>query len=229
VTFLVAAVALFGAGLTATLSPCVLPLVPGYVGVLLDGAAARRAVGARVALFAAGAAAAFAALGAGAGLAGSATASIGVAVQRVAGAALLVMAVLSWLRGRGWAWRRRGARFAPAGVAVASPAGRALWLGLACGVAWAPCTGPLLGAALTAAAGASSTIRSTVLLLAYASGVLSPFVAIALVRPQRVPRRVRQWGRGAAAAGTPVMAVLGLVLLLGWYEQLVSRLGLLAR
>ncbi len=51
-----ASVALYGAGVSSTISPCVLPLVPGYLGVLVDGSGdGRRGRPLRVALFAAGA------------------------------------------------------------------------------------------------------------------------------------------------------------------------------
>ena len=66
----IASIALYGAGITSTISPCVLPLVPGYVGVLVDGGDSRRVRAQRVAVFALGAIAIFVALGGVAGAVG---------------------------------------------------------------------------------------------------------------------------------------------------------------
>ena len=60
----VASIALYGAGVTSTISPCVLPLVPGYLGVLADSSCVSgRARPQRVAIFAAGTIGTFVALG----------------------------------------------------------------------------------------------------------------------------------------------------------------------
>ncbi|MBI5087619.1 MAG: sulfite exporter TauE/SafE family protein [Actinobacteria bacterium] len=220
-TFVVAALALFGAGLTATLSPCVLPLVPGYLGVLADGRDGARAIVSRVTVFAAGAACTFAVLGGVAGVIGSGVGDAGSWAQRIAGGLLLVfsgVAVAGRLGRASWSVHLSN-RLSPA------PAWRAFVLGVGCGVAWTPCTGPLLGAALTAAAGASSVARSTVLLLWYAAGVLAPFVALAAFGAARAAAWLRRWSRVLGPLSATVMAGLGLVLVLGWYDGLVSRLA----
>ncbi len=216
---LVAIVALFGAGITATLSPCVLPLVPGIVGVLTGAAGVGQRVRA-MAAFAAGAIAVFAVLGV---VVGGVGAGLGSDLQRVAGAVLVALAVV-------WFAAQRGMTVPSARlvrVLPEAPFARAFVLGIGCGAAWTPCAGPLLGAALTAAGAASGSggvARSTVLLVAYAAGVLVPFVALAALGLRRVPDAFRTAGRLLAPLSAVVMLVLGVALAAGWYETLVGRL-----
>jgi cytochrome c-type biogenesis protein len=219
---LVAIVALFGAGITATLSPCVLPLVPGIVGVLAGAADAGRRVRS-MAAFAAGAISVFAVLGVAVGGLGAVGVGLGSDLQRVAGVVLVVLAVVWFAAQRGIAVpSARLIRTLPD-----APVARAFVLGVGCGAAWTPCAGPLLGAALTAAGAASGTggiARSTVLLVSYAAGVLVPFVALAALGLRRVPELFRTAGRVLAPLSAVVMLVLGVALATGWYELLVSRL-----
>ncbi|MCX6523009.1 MAG: hypothetical protein NTZ21_20325 [Actinobacteria bacterium] len=219
---LVAIVALFGAGITATLSPCVLPLVPGIVGVLTGAADVGHRVRA-MAAFAAGAITVFAVLGVAVGGIGALGVRSGSDLQRVAGVVLVGLAVM-------WFAAQRGMTVPSARlvrVLPDSPLARALALGVGCGAAWTPCAGPLLGAALTAAGAASGTggvARATVLLVAYAAGVLVPFIALAALGLRRVPDAFRTAGRVLAPMSAVVMLLLGVALATGWYGALVSRL-----
>ena len=214
--------ALFGAGITATLSPCVLPLVPGIVGVLTGAADTRHRVQA-MAAFAVGAVIVFTVLGLAVGGLGAVGARLGGDLQRVAGVVLVVLAVAWFAAQRGLTLPSvRLVRVLPD-----APLGRAFALGVGCGAAWTPCAGPLLGAALTAAgaaSGAGGVARSTALLVAYAAGVLAPFIALAALGLRRVPDALRAVGRVLAPASAIVMLVLGVALTAGWYESLVGRL-----
>ncbi len=219
---LVAIVALFGAGITATLSPCVLPLVPGIVGVLTGAADTGHRVRAMTA-FAAGAVMVFAVLGVAVGGLGVVGSRLGSDLQRAAGVVLVVLAVV-------WFAAQRGMSVPSARLfrkLPDAPLARAFVLGVGCGAAWTPCAGPLLGAALTAAGAASGSggvARSTVLLVAYAAGVLAPFTALAALGLRRVPDALRSAGRVLAPVSAVVMLVLGVALAAGWYESLVGRL-----
>ncbi len=219
-SWLVVAVALFGAGVASSLSPCVLPLVPGYLGVLADGASgSRRAV--RVATFAASAVATFAMLGSLVGSAGP----LGVSssrLQHIAGAILLVLAAASESSRRGWLhleWR-------PVRWLPRSPIPRAVAIGIGCGAAWSPCVGPLLGAALTAAGGAGSAWRGTLLVACFGFGVVSPLL-LASALPT-IPRGWRRIGRAAQLVAPVMLAAVGLSLLFGWYAWLIQRLPIVA-
>jgi cytochrome c-type biogenesis protein len=146
-------------------------------------------------------------------------------LQRAVGVLLIGFAVLA-LAGRSRRLiRARDLRW-PIDHLPARPVWRAVALGLGCGVAWTPCTGPLLGAALTAAAGSGGTARSTVLLLCYASGVLVPFVVLAAIGLSRLPGGIRRAGRALGAASVVAMGAIGLLLVFDRYDGLVARIGI---
>lgn len=218
-SLLISCVALLGAGLTSSLSPCVLPLVPGYIGVLSDaGSSPKRS---RVALFAAGAATSFVALGAIVGALGFTIGGSGSTVTRIAGFALIVLS-LGLIAGQlGWvSLEFRAIRRVPSGGAL-----RSFVLGIGCGAAWSPCVGPLLGAALTAAGGSGSAWRGSVLLAAFALGVLLPFLALAALPMPRVSARLRGLGRRLPWVAAAVMLALGVALAGGWYQQAIQHVS----
>lgn len=216
--FALACLALYGAGLTSTLSPCVLPLVPGYLGVLgdPDGRSARWP---RVLLFALAAGATFVALGAVASVVGAGTSATVWWSQRIAGFGLVALGALMILGRRGLVTAElRLVRRLPA-----QPHWRALLLGLGCGAAWSPCVGPLLGVALTAAGGTGSVGRGSFLLGWFALGVLTPFVALSVL-PLRPPRWLAPAGRQLTSVASAFTLLLGAVLAAGWYDAAVRQL-----
>src|SRR4029453_8396794 len=98
------AVALFGAGIASFLAPCVVPLVPAYLGMITGEAAGKKGPDQAVVatlLFVAGFAVVFAGLGVAAGLAGSSLESVQDWLERVGGVlvALFGLALLGVLRG----------------------------------------------------------------------------------------------------------------------------------
>lgn len=217
---LAASVALFGAGVAGSFSPCVLPLVPGYLGVLADGACARSTLLARVAVFCTAAVATFVVLGSGVAVLGASLTPTPAVAQRVAGGALVILGLLAALAAVGR--RVPGGRLIT--VLPQRPGWRAIALGVGCGAAWSPCVGPLLGAALTAAGGSGSAVRGAVLLAGFGAGVVSPFVGLALLPRRSVPDRVRRFGL-ALARVTPVLLIaIGAALLAGAYDGVVQRL-----
>ena len=216
-----ASIAIYGAGVTSTLSPCALPLVPGYLGVLADSAGGgNHARPQRVAIFAAAVIVTFVALG-------GVVAAIGLTLtgtierlQRLAGLGLILMASLMLVGNLG----KLTAEVRLVRVLQAQPHLRALLLGIGCGAAWSPCVGPLLGAALTAAGGSGSVWRGSWLLLAFGCGVLTPFLALAFLRSPSVGRRAGIIGRRLSAVSPIVMLGLGVLLIGGWYDAFVQRL-----
>ena len=211
-------IALYGAGIAGSISPCVLPLLPGYVGVLVDNGAGGRTR--RTLLFCAGAIATFVALGSVVGALGGSVSFTVVTTQRVAGVGLIVLGALAWAAVRGWrtpSWRL-----------TSSPSsngdGGAVLLGVGCAAAWSPCVGPLLGAALTAAGGSGSVSRGALLLAAFGAGVVTPLLALSLLPTPRMPTRVRAAGRVMTQMAPALFAVLGLLLVTGVYEDVVQRL-----
>ena len=221
-----ALVALFGAGVASFLAPCVLPLVPAYLAMMSASAIDERPGGAvRAALvFVGGFSAVFATFGVLAGWFGSGLAATETAVQRVGGVlvALFGLVLLGAVRGRAMGeWR----------AVRALPAVGSRWrpavMGVAFGAAWTPCVGPLLGAALVVAARSNGAARGGLLLGAYALGVGVPFVAASLVVASlpAALARLRRWSHAVERVAGVALVVLGLLLAVGRYGWLTSRLA----
>src|SRR5947209_10550945 len=169
----------FGAGLISFLSPCVLPLVPGYIsavaGVTPAEIRARRVLGPTLA-FVASFSAIFIALG----LLGQQAlhgALTGPAALKVSGAVIVAMGVLFVLAplaprlAREWHVGRLMERAGRGGPVLA---------GAAFALAWTPCTGPTLGAIITAAGASASAAHGAFLLAVYCAGLGVPFVITGL-------------------------------------------------
>ncbi|WP_198382656.1 cytochrome c biogenesis CcdA family protein [Roseomonas sp. KE2513] len=205
----------FGAGLVSFLSPCVLPLVPGYLawvaGTDLAGAQARRGRTFRLGLFfVLGFGAVFVALGAGAtGLSGLLrrwSAEVAVAGGALVAAMGLVQMGLLRLP----VPLLRDLRWRPA-LEGGTP-GQAALVGVAFGFGWTPCIGPVLAAVLTAAAAARGAADGVALLAAYAAGLGVPFLLAALYLPALLGRarrtaRLGSWLQRIAGGGMVVMGI----------------------
>jgi cytochrome c-type biogenesis protein len=181
----------FAAGLLTFASPCVLPLVPIYLGLLAGTSVAEVRRGARIPrlvatslAFSAGLAAVFVALGLAATSAGRFLAAHREALLRVGGASIALLGAhqLGLLR-LPFVHRERRPLLEHLGKG-GSLAG-AFAFGAAFALGWTPCVGPVLGAVLTYAASASaSPARSALLLGTYAAGIAAPLVAVAAAAPQ---------------------------------------------
>src|SRR5947209_16359327 len=169
----------FGAGLISFLSPCVLPLVPGYISAISGVSPAeirpRRVIGPSL-LFVASFSAIFIVLG----LLGQQAlhgALTGPAAMKVSGAIIVLMGVLFVLApfvprlSREWhvdALMQRAGRSGP------------ILTGAAFALAWTPCTGPTLGAIVTAAGTSGSAAHGALLLVVYCLGLGVPFLITGL-------------------------------------------------
>ncbi len=220
-------VALFGAGVASFLAPCIVPLVPAYLGIVAgetaDAHDPARAVPATF-VFVLGFAVVFAALGATAGLLGSSLHQVQNIVQRVGGAIVIVMglALLGVVRGP----LSRERRLVPRIPNIGGPA-RPFVVGVAFGAAWSPCVGPLLAAALTLAARSGEAARGALLLLAYAFGIGVPFMlaALGLASFPALADRLKRMGPTIERVAGVLLIALGLLLVTGWYAHLTSYLA----
>jgi cytochrome c-type biogenesis protein len=217
----------FLAGVVSFLSPCVLPLVPGYVSYvtgssleeLRDGTATRARALTLALWFVLGFSLVFVALGASATLLGRALLAWRYELGLVAGAVVLLFGLqllgLSPLR-----LMQREARFQ-----VDASGGRALGallLGLAFAFGWTPCIGPVLGAILTMSAGTADLGRGVALLTVYSLGLGVPFLLAALFTG-RLLGRLRQLGRlgrSLQRAAGALLVGMGLLMLTGQLEVL---------
>jgi cytochrome c-type biogenesis protein len=215
--------AAFAAGTLSFLSPCVFPLVPGYLSFLTGsaaGATSRWRAILLAAFFALGFGLVFVALGATASSLGQLLGAHRRWLELVGGAVILLFGL--HLLGLRIGLLFREARFhrlpRPNG-----PAG-ALLVGAAFGFGWSPCVGPLLGGVLTLAASEGTVGQGVLLLGAYAAGLAVPFVAsaAALDRFLAASKRIRPMLPWMERAGGALLAGFGLLLLTG-------ELGLVAQ
>src|SRR5437762_5296201 len=175
----------FAGGLLSFLSPCVLPLVPGYIslmsGISIDhlknvGSGARRAVIFNSLAFNAGLSVIFLALGGTAGLVGSAIISnpwvriIGGVVIIVFGLHLIGLLKIKYL----YKDTRQFSNENPRGVLGS------LTLGIAFAAGWTPCIGPILGGIMALAATSGGWKGGFVLASFYSAGLAVPFLITGL-------------------------------------------------
>lgn len=212
----------FAAGIVSFLSPCVLPLVPGYISYVSGGALheVARSATARVATIALGVcfvlgfSMVFIAMGATATALSRLLLSYRFEANIIGGLIVVVFGV--FMTGLvPMPWLMRDTRF-NGNIRGGRPAG-ALLLGIAFGFGWTPCIGPVLGAILTVSAVSSTVGSGIVLLTAYSLGLGLPFLLSAaftggLLRRWRGAGRFGRWFQIAAGA---VMIVMGAAMITG--------------
>lgn len=223
----------FAAGFVSFASPCVLPLVPGYVG-LVSGvgveeqrrglSASWRAIGPPTAAFVAGFSLMFALLGAGAGLFGDVLLDERRALEIVGGAFVIAMGLI--LIGRGiprvlLTERRVGIPHRPSGLVGAGLVGVAFALG------WTPCIGPTLAAALTIAAAGGDPPLGAGLLFVYGLGLGVPFLITGMFLRQTSGAlgALRRHARAISVGGGAVMIGFGVLLATGALTRLSAELS----
>jgi cytochrome c-type biogenesis protein len=169
----------FGAGLISFLSPCVLPLVPGYISAVAGGQPGtinrRRVIGPSLA-FVGSFSFIFIVLGL-LGQRALRTTLTGPTALKVSGALIIVMGVLFMAApfipalSREWHVGRLMQRAGRGGPVLT---------GAAFALAWTPCTGPTLGAIVTAAGTSNSASHGAILLAVYCAGLGVPFLVTGL-------------------------------------------------
>lgn len=218
-------VAVFGAGIASFVAPCVLPLVPAYVAVIVgDLAHGTRPLLRASATFVAGFTAVFVTLGILAATSGAALDTVQAWTARAGGAVVVVLGLvlLGVVRGR-----LAGEIRLPTPWRDAPAALRPILVGVTFGAAWTPCVGPLLGASLLVASRSGTAWRGAGLLTAYALGVGIPFVAVALslASAPGLLRRIRTIARPVERVAGVLLVALGAALLTGAYQHLLAPLA----
>jgi cytochrome c-type biogenesis protein len=218
----VTVLAALAAGAISFLSPCVLPLVPGYLSAVsglspdeLESADWRRVLVPSL-LFVASFSAIFVALGMTASGLGSFLDDNIELLTKISAALIIAMGVLFVAQlffarlGREWhvdALLERAGRGGP------------LVAGAAFAIAWTPCIGPTLGAILSAAALSESAGRGGFLLAVYSAGLAIPFIltAVAFSRMTRAFAVVKRHYQAIVAVGGLILIAMGVLI---WTDQL---------
>ncbi|GAB3867446.1 cytochrome c biogenesis CcdA family protein [Dactylosporangium cerinum] len=212
------------AGLASFLSPCILPLVPGYLsyvtglaGADLDSGHRRGRVVAGISLFIAGFTAVFVALIV---LATSAAMQLMVhrrTIEIVAGVIVIVLglAFIGLVPGLERQWR---VQKLPAAGLIGAPV-----FGVVFALSWAPCTGPTLAAMIALGSTSGSQARAVTLAIAYSLGIGLPFIAVGLgfQRLIGVIKFIRRNSRWVTRIGGALLVLVGLALVTGVWSDLM--------
>jgi cytochrome c-type biogenesis protein len=216
------------AGLVSFLSPCVLPLVPGYLSTVIgvtptdlkEGVGARRVLVPSL-LFIASFSSIFILLGLSATVIGSTLNQHKHELEQIGGIVIILMGLIFLatpfvgMLNREWH---------PEGLLRLAGRGGPLVAGAAFAIAWTPCTSITLGAILTQAAISSSAAHGALLLAFYSLGLAIPFLLIALAfeRMTLALSVVKRHFPVIIATGGAVMIVLGVLILTGEFTMLNS-------
>jgi cytochrome c-type biogenesis protein len=214
--------AALAAGVVSFLSPCVLPLVPGYLSAVsgvsaaeLDSAGWRRVLGPSL-LFVASFSAIFVLLGLTATGLGSTLQDHKQLLTKIAAGLIIAMGVLFVASlfvtrlNREWHVDALLERAGKGGPIVA---------GAAFAIAWTPCIGPTLGAILSAASLSGSAGRGAFLLAVYSAGLAIPFLltALAFSRMTTAFAAVKRHYQAIVAVGGVVLIAMGVLI---WTNEL---------
>jgi cytochrome c-type biogenesis protein len=220
--------AALAAGVVSFLSPCVLPLVPGYLSAVsgvsaaeLDSAGWRRILGPSL-LFVASFSAIFILFGLTATGLGSALRDHEQLLTKISGALIVLMGALFVASlfvtrlNREWHVEALLERAGRGGPIVA---------GAAFAIAWTPCIGPTLGAILSAASLSDSAGRGAFLLAVYSAGLAIPFLltAVAFSRATTAFTVVKRHYQAIVATGGLILIAMGILIWTGQLTELNSE------
>ncbi|MBU0928102.1 MAG: cytochrome c biogenesis protein CcdA [Spirochaetes bacterium] len=224
-----------GAGLLSFLSPCVLPLIPGYLSFIsgaggdeIRNGSRRAGVLNRTLFFVLGFSAVFVALGLAFSGGGMLVAGRGNRLASIIGGSIIIgfglNTIFDFLKLLNIEARARVKR------RPTSAAG-AFVVGMAFGAGWTPCVGPILASILFIAARSGSVAKAVLLLSAYSAGLAVPFVATGLFFERLAPLWAwfKRHGRAVRIASGSLLVAIGLSMALGRLSAVgawAARLGI---
>ena len=225
----------FGGGVISFLSPCVLPIVPGYLG-LVSGLTlgeieegrpkALRRIAVTTGLFVLGFTFVFVLLGLATTAAGNALFENQATLTRISGALVLLMAL--YLAGsqllttprlyQEFRFQPHLERLGPVAAPVA---------GVAFGLGWTPCIGPILGTVLNFAAQGQDLARAALLLTAYSLGLGLSFLAVGLAfgRFAAPLAWVKRHSKSLTLVSAAVLGFFGVILLFDQLPWVTARIS----
>ncbi len=223
-------IAAFAVGFVSFISPCVLPLVPGYISAVSGVSVAELQRGERSLLkvllpaivFCMSFTVVFVALGMTATSLGTTLADHRATLDKIAGIVIIALGVFFLLTPF---VPRLNREWRPDALISRAGSGGPLIAGAAFAFAWTPCIGPTLGAILTAASTKDSLSGGAVLLLFYSLGLSVPFLltALAFTRAWGAFRWLRDRYLIITAVSGVILITMGVLLLTGELTRLNSE------
>jgi cytochrome c-type biogenesis protein len=219
--------AAFGVGFLSFVSPCVLPLVPGYLSAIsgvsfaeMQARQSRWKILGPALLFCLAFTAMFVALGMTATGLGQTLQENRTILRQISGVVIAALGVFFIGTLFIPAFNRE---FRPQRLLARASSGGPVVAGLAFAVAWLPCTGPTLGVILTAASNQSTVGKGAILLAFYSAGLAVPFLlcAFAMSATTRVLRFFRNHYRVITVVAGAILVAMGVML----YTNDLTRLN----
>jgi cytochrome c-type biogenesis protein len=220
--------AAFGVGFLSFVSPCVLPLVPGYLsaisGVSFAEMTAKKQSRWKVLgpalLFCISFTAMFVALGMSATGLGQTLQEHRTVLRQISGIVIAALGAFFIATLFIPAFNRE---FRPQALLARAASGGPVVAGLAFAIAWLPCTGPTLGVILTAASNQSTVGKGAILLAFYSAGLAVPFLlcALAMTATTRILRFFRNHYRVITVVAGTILITMGVML----YTNDLTRLN----
>jgi cytochrome c-type biogenesis protein len=218
----------FAAGLLSFLSPCVLPLVPSYVGFLTgmtlpEMTGRRRVALTHALLFVGGFSLVFILLGASATALGRALNYYQIWLQRIGGVLIILFGLLclGLFNPKLLSQERRlHLERKPVGYLGS------VLVGMAFAAGWTPCIGPVLGGILGLAATSADVSRGMLLLAVYSAGLALPFIVAAVAIDSFLDwfQRFRRFLPWVMRTSGVILVFVGLLLLTGEFTRLAGWL-----
>ncbi len=207
------------AGVISFVSPCVLPLVPGYLSFAAGFSQARGKVFLGSLLFVAGFSALFISYGALFGELGSRIATNEESITRVLGVLTILMGVI--FLGAFPLMPTIKPQISTTGGLIGAPL-----LGFLFGVGWTPCIGPALASVQALAFQESSAVRGAILSLGYCIGLGAPFIATGLFldKSEKIRKVALKSGNSISKVGGVLLILIGILQLTGLWTDLMIEM-----
>jgi len=211
------------AGLISFLSPCVLPLVPGYLSFAAGYSKAKGRVFLGSILFVLGFSVLFISYGALFGGIGARISTNDEVITRVLGVITILLGLI--FMGSFPMMRTFSPKIATNGGLIGAPL-----LGFLFGIGWTPCIGPALATVQTLAFQESSAARGAILSFGYCIGLGAPFIASGLYldKSERLRKYLTKRGDLISKIGGVLLILIGIAQVLGlWTDLMISMRSLI--